>query len=152
MLNPQTFATELDKFGNPDSADFVAGPTDEADAADKHADAFRLFMSDLVTVPTLPAAIHDAAREAMRAVLIGQALPPPASLGVINGAYTAYVSVLLAALAAQSWIVATPPVPPGPLLVPLPPGAGTLAYAAQVYLWLIAISGSVLPTPPAPWQ
>ena len=151
VLLPNIFADELDKFGNQASPIFVAGPTDEADAARKHAAAFATYMRLLTTVPPVLPVAHDAAQAVMETALLGQALPPPAGIAVINAAYLGYVTAIGLALASSGYVVAVPPTPPGPILVPPPPGSGALAYATIVHAWVIKISGSIPPAPPAPW-
>lgn len=150
-LLPNIFADELDKFGNPDSPIFVAGPADEADAAVKHAAAFSTYMRLLTTVPPVLPPVHDAAQAVMQTALVGQALPAPASAPVINAAYLGYTAAISAALALSGYVTAVPGLAPGPILVPPPPGSGSLAYAAIVHAWVIKITGSVPPAPPAPW-
>lgn len=150
-LIPTIFADELDKFGNPDSPLFEGGPESEAEAVVLHAAAFSTYMRGLLTVPPPAPPIHDAAQAAMQAALVGQSLPAPAAVPVLNAAYLTYASTVVAGLAAQGWVVATPPTPPGPLTAPIPPGFGSLAYALVVDTWLRLVTGSIPPVPPAPW-
>ena len=141
-LIPTVFSTELDTLA----------PTIDVDVArQRHAQAFRRYMEGLVTVPVLLPAYHDAAEGAMTAALVGQHLAPPTGINAINAGYLAYVSALIAALAASGWVVSVPPLPPGPILAPLPVGYGTSAYALLVHTWVTKISGSVPPTVPSLW-
>lgn len=150
-LLPTVFANELDKFGNPDSPLFEKGPANATEAAVLHAAAFSTFMSGLVLPTAIPPGTHDTARAAMETALLGQDAVPPAGIAVINAAYLAYLGVIIAAVAPSGYVVATPPVPPGPIVAPVPPSSGSLAYATIVQLWCVAVTGSIPPAPPTPW-
>jgi hypothetical protein len=129
-------------------------PTTDAVAAQRnHAAAFRAYMEGLVTVPPVAPTAHVLAESAMTAALSGQHLPPPVGITAINAGYYTYVTTVLAALATQAWIVAVPPLPPGPIdLARLGDDFTIDDYADLVHNWVTSIQGSVPPTLPAFWQ
>ena len=145
------FKDEMDKFSSSQEGIFVDFPVDETDAAIKHAAAFSTYMRGLVTIPPVPSPIHDAAQTVMETGLLGQALPAPGAVPIINSAYLAYVNALIVSLTTEGYVVDTPPVPPGPIITPIPPGFGMAAYAALVDAWVRAITGSIPPATPVPW-
>lgn len=117
-----------------------------------HAAAFRRYMEGLSTVPPVLPAAHTLAEAAMVVALTGQHLPPPTGIAAINAGYYAYVTTILASLAAQAWIVTVPPLPPGPISLGALSGSFTIEdYADLVHAWVTGVKGSVPPTVPAPW-
>lgn len=148
--NVVTLHEAMREFMDEDYAGFVSFPVDEADAAERWADAIDRYTGSgaSITPPVVTPGVGSAARDALALALAGMSTPAPVGgPAVMDIAFAAYASTLAGAMITTVITAATPP-PLGALSVALaaaalpgftPPGVPaeiqTLALAAAIHAW-----------------
>lgn len=161
-LLPTTLIAEILKFSDPSSSNFVGFPATVQQTAEYWAQAFSVFLSEVIVPPGYLLAALPIGRPLMIAAMVALAIPNPAS-GVLYYPPGSGITALgngLAALVAPVIAIALPAivVPPPALFVPPPlppvtnPTIPATAIATAAFLW--AKTGTYTPTvpiPPIPW-